>query len=206
MSERLMPYRGASAVVLAIPRGGVVTGWAVAKPLGLPLDIVLSKKIGHPDNKEFAIGSVNLYGALVREQVDVSSTYLKKEITAIQKLLQERYHYYGGESNPIDLHEKIAIIVDDGVATGSTLESSIDAVEAMNPEKIVVAVPVGPPYSVKNLSGKVDQMICLHIPDDFYAVGQFYNRFPQISDQAVKDIMTNASAYRKKLPNVKPIT
>ena len=200
LTEKLTAYKGKPAVVLAVPRGGVETGWAVAQGLELPLDIVLCKKIGHPDNKEFAIGSVNQYGALVREQVDVSPTYVDKEIAFIQKLLRKRYSRYIGGNKPIGLKGKIAIIVDDGVATGSTLESSIDAVEIMKPKMIVAAVPVGPPFTIRRLSSKVHEMICLYSPEEFYAVGQFYKRFPQVSTEEVRRIMTEAVGYRKKLP------
>ena len=203
--EKLIAYKGKPAVVLAVPRGGVETGWAVAKGLELPLDIVLCKKIGHPDNKEFAIGSVNQYGALVREQIDVSPTYVDKEIASIQKLLKKRYSRYIGGNEPIDLKGKTAIIVDDGVATGSTLESSIDAVEIMKPKRIIAAVPVGPPFTIRRLSSKVYEMICLHSPEEFYAVGQFYNRFPQVSTEEVRRIMTEAARCRKRLPTIRSV-
>jgi len=191
--KRLERFKNKNAIILAVPRGGVPIGSIIAKELGLPLDILLSKKIGHPNSPEFAIGSVTLQGVVVDEdQTDVSNDYIKEETKKITKLLKQRYKLYVGDKKPTDLKNKTVIIVDDGIATGNTLIATVQAVRLNSPKEIVVAVPVAPPSSYRKVSAYVDELICLYTPAFFQAVGQFYDEFPQVSDEEVIDILREA--------------
>jgi len=199
LAARLEKYKDKEGVVLAIPRGGVPIGCILAKSLGYPLDLVLSKKIGHPMNREFAIGFVNMYGEEINYTQNVSEKYIAEEVARIRKLLFDRYELYMNGRPPISFKNKIVIITDDGIATGSTILSSIDIVKREHPKKIVVAVPVGFPRIISKLKEEVDEVICLQTSDDFYAIGQFYEDFRQLDDNEVIELMetmdTNAIHY-----------
>ncbi len=179
--KKLEAYRNLkNAVVITIPRGGLPMGYIIATGLNLPLDIVLSKKIGHPFNKEFAIGAVTLSDSILSDSAkDVSEIYLKDEIEQIRTLLKQRQDFYYGNNKPTSLKDKTVIIVDDGVATGNTLISSIKLIEKENPNQIIVALPVGPPSVIKTIDAipSVTKTICLLTPSNFRAVGQFYKDF-----------------------------
>lgn len=187
LADRLEKYSGNDGVVLAIPRGGVPIGYEIAKRLDWPLDIVLSKKIGHPTNKEYAIGAVSLNGYILNQNVPVSRDYLETEVARIRTELQDKYHKYMDDKDPIILTDKIVILADDGVATGQTILSTIELLRRGNPEKIVVAVPVSSPEALRKIEEQVEEVICLGTPEDFRAVGQFYESFEQVSDEEVMD-------------------
>lgn len=186
------------AVIVAIPRGGVPVGAIIAKKLNLPLEIVLSKKIGHPFNKEYAIGAVTLNSIILNESVPgISKLYIEEETAKNRSILEQRYQTYYGKQTPLNLKNKDVIIVDDGVATGNTLISSILLIELQHPSSIIVALPVAPPNALKRIKKLeiVSTTICLSTPLNFYAVGQFYEDFNQVNDQEVikllKDSNTN---------------
>lgn len=175
-----------NGVVLAIPRGGVPVGFEIAKALHLPLDIFLSKKIGYPDNPEYAIGSVTLDSmALTADAPEVGPEYIREQTELIRQNLQARYKKFRGNQPPLDVRGKTVILTDDGVATGNTLFAAITALRKQNPEKIIVAVPVAPPDTAEKLGGVADVLICLMTPDDFHAVGQYYQDFQQVDDDEV---------------------
>ena len=125
LSEKLKKYQNTNSVILAVPRGGVPVGFVISKTLHLPLDIVLSKKIGHPNNKEFAIGAVSMDSMILDEHPEVPKKYIDHEINRLRQLLQEKYELYNGNRKPIDIENKNVILVDDGIATGNTLLASI---------------------------------------------------------------------------------
>ncbi|WP_114783228.1 phosphoribosyltransferase [Botryobacter ruber] len=181
----LRKYKGEKGVVVAIPRGAVPMGETIAKELGFQLDIVLTKKIGHPANPEFAIGAVSTHGAVVSGYPGVSEEYIKNETERIKELLSQRYQLYRGNRKSTDLTGKTVIIVDDGIATGNTMKATIELIKESKPQKLVVAVPVAPPETVARLSADVDELVCLYAPEWFEAVGQFYEDFPQVSDEEV---------------------
>ena len=187
LAKALQHYKNRDGVILAVPRGGVEIGYIVAKELELPLEIVLSKKIGHPHHSEFAIGAVSLEGRVVTERSDVSDEYIEQETGRLRHLLRERYKKYYGERKPANLEDKIVIVVDDGIATGNTLLSTIELIRHHNPRWVVVAVPVAPPDSLRHIEEAkgVDEVVCLLSPRDFYAVGQFYENFDQVEDKEV---------------------
>ena len=186
LSKRLINYKETNAVILAIPRGGVPVASIIADKLHLPLEIELSKKIGHPINPEFAIGSVTLHGVNIDKKIkDVSEEYINEKSKKIQKELHEKFRLFMGDRQQIDLKGKIVILVDDGIATGNTLIASIHAIKKRKPKKIVVAVPVSPKNTALIIEDLIDEFICLQIPPDFHGVGQFYEDFTQVSNEHV---------------------
>ncbi|GAA4404699.1 phosphoribosyltransferase [Nibrella viscosa] len=191
----LKHYEGQNGIVLAIPRGGVPVAYPIAQVLHFPLDILLTKKIGHPNQKELAIGAVSLQGRILSRKIAVPADYIEAETARIQQLLREMYRRYRGEKRPADLAGNLVIVVDDGIATGQTLLASIELLRSRQPARLVVAVPVGPPEAIRRVAREVDELICPLVPKDFQAVGQFYRRFNQTSDEEVIDLLTRADHF-----------
>lgn len=187
LSTKLSKYQEDKGVVLAIPRGGVPVGYEIAQQLGWTLDIVLSKKIGHPTNKEYAIGAVSLTGQIINEDVLVGRDYIEDQTARIRTELQNKYHKYMDDRPPEIVTDKTVILTDDGVATGHTLLSTIDLIKRDKPAKIVVAIPVSSPEALRKIEERVDEVICLQAPVNFRSVGQFYETFGQTSDEEVID-------------------
>ncbi|HZD60456.1 MAG TPA: phosphoribosyltransferase [Anaerolineae bacterium] len=198
LAVKLGQYKGANAVVLAIPRGGVVVGEQVARELHLPLDVIIPRKIGAPGNPELAIGAVVTRGramineALVQE-LNIPRSYIDGEVEKQLAEVARRRKLYLGGREPIPLKDKIAIVVDDGLATGYTALATVNAVREQQPEKIILAVPVAPTDTCDRLEKEVDEIICLEAHELFFAVGQFYENFGQTTDAEVIDIL---SGYR----------
>jgi len=195
--KELLQYKDQEdAVVITIPRGGVPIGYTLAKELNLPLEVVLSKKIGHPANKEYAIGAVTLEDSVLSNiAFQVSEDYIEEETKQIRALLEQRHKQYYGTNKPISLKGKKVIIVDDGVATGNTLISSIQSIEKQKPAEIIVALPVASKTALKRLRDfiLIENTICLDAPDNFRAVGQFYNEFNQVGDEEVIRLLKKAN-------------
>lgn len=199
LAAKLEKYRGKDGIVLAVPRGGVPIGYLIAKEFGFPLEIILSKKIGHPYNPEFAIGSVTMHGAVIDDSVmGVEMDYIHRTADRILRDLKDKFKLYMGSAEPRSLKNKTVIVVDDGVATGNTMKATIQAVRKDLPKEIIVAIPVSPPATAEKLKEIADELICLHTPQDFYGVGQFYDDFSQVSDEEViqylKEVNTGARA------------
>ena len=190
LSEKLKKYQNSNSVVLAVPRGGVPVAAIIAKSLHLPLDIVLSKKIGHPYNKEFAIGAVSMDSMIVDEHPDVPKEYIEKEIVKLRKLMQEKYEIYMGNRKPLDIEGKNIIVVDDGIATGNTLLVSINMLRKRNPAKIIVAVPVIPYDTVSVFEKNTDEFVYLIASKYFRGVGGFYEDFNQVEDDEVIKLLS----------------
>lgn len=191
LKEKLLKFKDENMVVLAIPRGGLPIGAIVAKALMTPLDVALTKKIGHPNNKEYAIGAVSLEYTVLTEAKGVTKGYINEETIRIRKKLQQRHNQYYKKRSPQSIKDKTVIIVDDGIATGNTLLATIELVSKQNPKKIIVAIPVAPSSAIKKLENteKVDEVICLRVPYNFQAVGQFYTIFNQVSDEEAIKIL-----------------
>lgn len=189
LAARLAKYKGEKGVVLAVPRGGVPLGAYIAKQLGMPLEVALTKKIGHPLNSEFAIGAVSLDSVAVDERADVPEEYIAEETARIRQSLRQKYKLFMGNRQHSPLQNSVAIIVDDGIATGKTLEATIKLIKKEQPCKIVVAVPVAPPSTGERFSQLADDFVCLMLPSGFQAVGQFYEEFGQVSDDEVIKLM-----------------
>lgn len=189
LAERLAHYRNTGAVVLALPRGGVVVGYEIAHALDVPLDIVVTRKIGHPNNPEYAICAVDESGILLCNEVErasVDATWLKHETKRQQDEAQRRSSVYRKGKAPAIIGGKTAIITDDGIATGLTMRLAIAAVQAQHPARIVVAVPVAPSDVVGIIQREADELIVLEPPEEFLgAVGAHYERFDQTRDEEV---------------------
>ena len=189
-------HNNKDAVVVTIPRGGIPLGYVIAKGLHLPLELVLSKKIGHPLHKEFAIGAVTLTDRILSDAAnDISRMYIEEETSRIRAILKERQDDYYDTRKPISFKNKIVIVVDDGVATGNTLMSSIKLIEKQKPSQIIVALPVGPPSVIEKIKNipSVNDTICLLVPENFRAVGQFYKNFDPIKDNEVVTLLEKAN-------------
>lgn len=192
LAKELRKYKGKDGVILAIPRGGVEIGYLLSETLGFPLDVALIKKIGHPYNKEYAIGSVSLDSFVLNEDARVSKEYIDEEVQKTRELLQERYNKYKGDEKPIDLENKVVIIVDDGIATGQTMRATIELVKNANPRKLIVAVPVAPTERINDIGSMVDKIIVASPSRNFTAIGQFYENFAPVSDEQVKSMLSYA--------------
>ena len=189
-------HNNKDAVVVTIPRGGIPLGYVISKGLHLPLELVLSKKIGHPLHKEFAIGAVTLTDRILSDAAnDISRMYIEEETIRIRTILKERQDGYYDTRKPISFKNKIVIVVDDGVATGNTLMSSIKLIEKQKPSQIIVALPVGPPSVIEKIKNipYVNDTICLLVPENFRAVGQFYKNFDPIKDNEVVTLLEKAN-------------
>ncbi len=185
LADRLEKYKGRDGVVLAIPRGGVPVAAPIAKRLHMPLEVMLIKKIGHPANPEYAIGSVSLDSITIDQTIEVPRDYINAEAERVRESLRKKYKLFMGERKPVQLKDKLVIIVDDGIATGKTLMATIEEVKKQGPDKVIVAVPVAPQAAIERFREEADEVICLLIPPFFQAVGQFYEEFRQTSDEEV---------------------
>ncbi len=185
LAGKLKKYKGQAGIVLAVPRGGVPVAYEVAKVLELPLEIILTKKIGHPMNKEYAIGAASLTEYFVIPHEQVTDEYIFHEVGKIQRKLKEMYEKFMGDKTPEPLAGKTVIVIDDGIATGNTLLGTVHVLKRSNPGKIVIAVPVASQQAVEKLSREVDEVVTILSPEEFYGVGSFYDNFSQVSDEEV---------------------
>lgn len=188
LTQKLQKYTNdPNTIILAIPRGALEIGAVLSKDLNLPMDVVLTKKIGYPGNPEYAIGAMSLDSIIIDKRgLEFSGeleAYLKKEISTIRQLLRERSALYHGKEKPLSLENKTVIVVDDGIATGKTLEVTLDLIKKQHPAKIIVAVPVASKEALQLIKKKVDEVICLIVPDIFMSVGQWYEHFDQVDDE-----------------------
>ncbi len=186
-----------NVIVLALPRGGVPVAFEIAQELNAPLDLMLVRKLGTPHYPELAMGAIAAGGIRVlNPQViysyDISEAQIEEAEKVERQELDRRAVTYRGERPYPDLNDKIVIIVDDGLATGATMHAAIDAVRLQDPRSIVVAVPVAPPDSIDALRRKVDEVICPLQPTQFSSIGQWYEDFSQVSDEAVTKLLSQA--------------
>ena len=190
LCKHLQHYKNVDGVVLAVPRGGVPVALPVARILQLPLELILSKKIGHPMHKEFAIGAVSLTGQVISPNAFASAEYIQQETLHIREQLRTMYKKFMGDKQPTPIKGKIVIIIDDGVATGHTLLSTIEMIKKEGPKKMVIAVPVACKQAAQKLSDVVDEFVCAWVPSHFRSVGEFYSDFTQVSDEDVITMLT----------------
>ena len=195
LAEKLLKYKNEKVVVVAVPRGGLSIGAIVAKALEASLDVSLTKKIGHPYHKEYAIGAVSLEDTVLPNAQGVSQEYITEETKRIREKLRQRHDQYYKKRSPQNLKDKTVIIVDDGVATGNTLLASVALISKQNPTKIIVAIPVASRSALDKIksTGKVDEIVCLEVPNNFQAVGQFYEEFEQVTDEEAIHILDTFS-------------
>ena len=201
--SQLQDYTGKNVVILAIPRGGVVLGYEVAKALAAPLDIVVPRKIGAPGNPELAIGAIAEDGTVVLDEgllqtFRISNEYLEREMSAETAEIRRRTLTFRGGLPPLDLSGKVVILVDDGLATGATMKAAVASVRKRSASEIVIAVPVAPPDTVRELSKLVDRVVCLIVYEPFMAIGQFYDDFTQVEDDEVVRLLRISEKWRER--------
>ncbi|OGY17761.1 MAG: hypothetical protein A3F04_01125 [Candidatus Chisholmbacteria bacterium RIFCSPHIGHO2_12_FULL_49_9] len=195
LSRELFSYSNhPNALVLAVPRGGVVVGYEVSRTLHLPLDVIVTKKIGAPSNAELAIGAMAEDGKPIFEEellskLGIEKEDLPREMRRVSRTIQEYIRIFR-EGRSLVLKEKVVIVVDDGVATGATLEAALSWLRTQRPKEIILAVPTGARDSMTRLERLADRTICLDKPEWFSAVGQFYREFGQVTDEEVKRILS----------------
>lgn len=200
LAKGLAHLAGSECVVLAIPRGGVIVGEVIARELGAPLDVVVPRKIGAPGNPELAIGAVapgirvldpRMVGAL-----GVTDRYLDREIAEQEAEIERRQRAYRGGRPPQPVKGRVAIVVDDGVATGSTAVAALRWARARGAERVVLAVPVAPPQSLERLRAEADEVVVLETPQPFLAVGEWYRDFDQTTDEEVVSALARSAGSR----------
>ena len=200
LAKGLAHLAGSDCVVLAIPRGGVIVGEVIARELGVPLDVVVPRKIGAPGNPELAIGAVapgirvldpRMVGAL-----GVTDRYLEREIAEQEAEIERRQRAYRGGRPPQPVEDRVAIVVDDGVATGSTAVAALRWARARAAERVVLAVPVAPPQSLERLRAEADEVVVLETPQPFLAVGEWYRDFDQTTDEQVVSALARSAGSR----------
>ena len=193
LAQALIKYKNADGVVFALPRGGVPLGVELAQALQLPLDLIIPRKVGHPQNPEYAIAAVGERGGLVCNEMEVArvdQTWFDKKVETERQEARRRRAYYLKGRDTIAIKDKIAIIVDDGIATGLTMEAAVQDLILANPKKIIVAVPIAPDDVVFKLQQEVDEVITLKAPGPYLgAVGSYYESFMQVSDEEVIDML-----------------
>lgn len=195
LADRLAAYAGdPDAMVLALPRGGVPVAFEVAEALKLPLDIFVVRKLGLPGHEEFAIGAIASGGARVLNQDLIRQLALDDEVieqivAREQRELERREHTYRGQRPAPDLRDRTLILVDDGLATGSSMRAAIAALRQQQPAKLIVAVPVAARSICDELDALADEVLCLETPPNFRAVGLWYRDFSQVTDEAVIDLL-----------------
>ena len=198
LSKSLAQFRGDDPpVVLGLPRGGVVVAAPIARSLTAPLDILIVSKLRAPQQPELAVGAVTLHNDQhhvilnhrVIESVEVNDDYLQREINAQVDEIRRRRLLYRGDRSPVPLRGRTVIVVDDGIATGATMRAAMQLVRMAEPSRLVLAVPVAPATTIESLRREVDEVVCLHAPWNFTAVGAFYERFDQVTDEEVIDLL-----------------
>jgi putative phosphoribosyl transferase len=198
LATQLQQYaNNPDVIVLALPRGGVPVGFEVAKALHVPLDVFIVRKLGVPGHEELAMGAIATGGIIVLNNEVINMLHIpRRVIDAVaareEQELQRRDHLYRDDRPLPDVKGKIIILVDDGLATGSTMRAAIETLKQEHPAKIVVATPVGAPQTCEELSQLVSQVICAQTPEPFYGVGYWYQNFEQTSDQEVHDLLAQA--------------
>jgi predicted phosphoribosyltransferase len=193
LAEALKKYKNApETIILALPRGGVVVGFEIAKALNLPLDIVVSRKIGAPGNPEYAIGAITETGDAILNENEIKyidKEWLKEEIKKEKKEAQRRFMIYRAGS-PLQIKNTTVILVDDGLATGYTMRAAITSIRNRKPAKIIVAMPHGAKDSIEIIRNKVDEVVVLYKPIIYWAVGNYYKEFSQTSDEEVIKLLS----------------
>ncbi|RLG05911.1 MAG: phosphoribosyltransferase [Thaumarchaeota archaeon] len=195
LAEILSDYRGERAAVIAVPRGGVEVGYAIASKLDIPLEVTVPRKIGSPMDPELAVGAVAEDGTIyVEEEVSrmlgVGEDWIRIEAERELQEVRRRLEIYRGGKPLPSLEGYTILLVDDGIATGATIIATARFLRKLNPEKLIIAAPVAPPEVLPKLSKEADDIRCLETPTPFFAIGQFYQSFPQLSDSEVLEYLS----------------
>ena len=199
LAERLQEYRGRDdVVVLALPRGGVPVGFELARELGAPLDVFLVRKLGVPGHEELAMGAIASGGVRVLNEsviaeLGISDEQIARAATTEERELERRERLYRDGRPSIDVRGRTVILVDGGLATGASMRAAALAVREHQPAKIVVAVPVGAERTCDEFGAEVDEILCVVMPDRFFAVGSWYDDFSQTTDEEVRELLARSA-------------
>lgn len=190
LSQKLAHHKGTPAIVLGLPRGGIVVAFAVSHALTLPLDVLVVKKIPSPDQAELGVGAlapdnVSYVNWKLSHRVGADEAYLRTKNRELDDKIKKKILLYRKGKKPLDVKNKTVIVVDDGAATGVTLEAAILWLRKKKAKKIVVGLPVAPPDVISKIKPEVSELVVVETPDYFSAVGQFYKEFPQVEDTEV---------------------
>lgn len=197
LAERLEKYRHEQPIVLALPRGGVVVGYEIARALDAPLDVIVARKVGVPGHRELGMGAiapddVRVIDETTVRMLGVTQAQIDRVVSEETVEMERRLHSFRGDRPLPDLHGMTAIIVDDGLATGVTARAAIRWATRHAPQRLVLAVPVCAPETAHALSAEVDDLICVEMPENFMAVGLWYQDFDQTTDREVIDLLDRA--------------
>ena len=207
LADKLGIYRGRNPLVLAIPRGAVPMASVIAESLDGEMDVVLVHKLSAPGQPELAIGSVDergqVYVSELAGSLGIGDEYISREKKVQMKILSGRRARYTPVHPPIDPLGRVVIVVDDGIATGATMVSALRAARVQKPSKLIAATAVASREALQMIRGLAEEVVCLEVPDDFYAVGQFFLEFPQVSDE---EVITFLKQSRSKAGNVNRLT
>ncbi|MUG93631.1 phosphoribosyltransferase [Scytonema sp. UIC 10036] len=198
LAQKLSAYNRPEVIVLGLPRGGVLVAYEVAKALHVPLDVCIVRKLGLPGHKELAIGAIASDGVRVLNydvisHLNISSKTIDEVAARELRELQRRDHTYRGQRPLPDLRHHTIILVDDGIATGSTIRAAIAVLKQEQPKQIIVAVPVAPPDICKQLKTEVDEVVCLIQPEPMYTIAIWYDHFSQITDEQVRHLLEEST-------------
>ncbi|MCR4402470.1 MAG: phosphoribosyltransferase [Firmicutes bacterium] len=200
LAKKLERYAGTDALVLALPRGGVPVGAEIALALSADLDIVIPRKIPAPSDPELAIGAVSDHGVLLNDDLirslSVTRDYMREAVAKERAEIERRSRLYRGSEPVPSIKGRTVIIVDDGVATGYTMLAALRGAKTQEPMRLVAAVPVAPPETVPTLEAEADEVVVLSTPALFFAVGQFYEDFTQVSDEEVQALLARVRRFR----------
>ena len=202
LAAKLTRYANRSdVVVLGLPRGGVPVAYEVARQLHVPLDVFLVRKLGLPGHEELAMGAIATGGVRVLNQDVVRALGIPEDIIESvanreQQELERRERIYRGNRPPVDVRDRIVILVDDGLATGSSMRAAVAALRQQEPGRIVIAVPIGALQTCGELRDEADEIVCHYTPEPFHAVGLWYEDFSQTTDQEVHDLLERAQEER----------
>jgi putative phosphoribosyl transferase len=197
LAERLIEYADrADAIVIGLPRGGVVVAYEVAQALHIPLDVCIVRKLGVPDHRELAMGAIATGGVCWLNQDIIDSLRISRhqiDLVRAQELreLQRRDRVYRGNRPPLDVRDRLVLLIDDGLATGATMRVALRLVQQQQPAQIVIAVPIASSEVVAELETEVDRVVCLITPEPFYAIGYWYDNFDQTTDREVCELLSN---------------
>jgi len=204
LAKKLLKYANRSDIlILALPRGGVPVAFEVAKELNVKMDVFIVRKLGVPGNEELAMGAIASDNIIVLNEDVVRSFQISKQTidaVAARELreLERREYIFRGKRPKLSISDSTVILIDDGLATGATMNAATAAVKTKNPTKIVIAVPTGAPDTCRSFEGKVDEVICVATPEPFYAVGAWYEDFSQTTDEEVCELLEKAANFQSK--------
>lgn len=202
LANKLTMYANQKPLVLGLPRGGVPVAYEVAKALKAPLDVYVVRKLGTPGQEELAMGAIATGGVRVLNQsvieaLQISEEAIETETRNESQEVERRERRYRGERPPLDVSNRPVLLIDDGIATGSTIKAAIAALKKQKAGRIVVGVPVAPAATIEELKKEVDEVICVSAPKIFFAISTWYDEFPQVSDEEVRDLLEQSEVPRE---------